>query len=368
MFRVPRISLRSFVTLSLSLASFVSPNRALAGDAASTESGPRRELLASICSRVRAEYIDAAKGERIGSALEAAEVAGRYATLAGEALADTLTKDMRTACPDTHLGLMYSEEVIPLDAGDDAARPPESEESRARRRAEWAHANYGFLRVERWPGNVGFLDLDSFVDPSLAGTTAAAAMQFLSNADAIVIDLRYNPGGHGGMVALLASYFLGEEQVHLNDYHWRASDETKQSWSLAWLPGPRLTEQPLFLVTGPRTHSAAEEFCYDLQVLGRAKVVGTRTKGGAHPVARYRLNDHYGLMLPIGMAINPTTGTNWEGVGVQPDVAIDPDRALDQARLLALEAIAARAKDAERRAELESLAAELRGPVSGAQK
>jgi C-terminal processing protease CtpA/Prc len=314
-------------------------------------------------TRLRAEYLDPEKGETMADALEARDGAHAYDGMGGEAFADAVTQDMRDLCSDTHLRLLYSEEVIPLDAGDDA---PETSEAQERRVEEWKHANFGFLRLERWPGNVGYLDLDMFADPQFAGGTAAAAMQFLANTDAIVIDLRYNHGGHGTMVAFLASYFVDGAPVHLNDYYWRSENRMKQSWTLPWVPGPRLFEQPLFLVTSARTHSAAEEFCYDLQTLGRARVVGERTRGGAHPSARYRLHDHFGVMIPIARAVNPTTGTNWEGTGITPDVSVAADRALAEARILATEAAAARADDPELRGELDALAAKLRAEAGGA--
>lgn len=325
------------------------------------DAGLRAELLGALGARLRTEYVDPEKGESIADALEARDRAHAYDGMGGEAFSDAVTKDMRDLCPDTHLGLLYSAEVIPLDAGDDA---PETPEAQARRVKESEHANFGFLHLERWPGNIGYLDLDGFADPQIAGATAAAAMQFLAHTDAIVIDLRYNPGGHGTMVAFLASYFLDGAPVHLNDYYWRSENRLKQSWTLPWVPGPRLVTQPLFLVTSARTHSAAEEFCYDLQTLGRARVVGERTRGGAHPSARYRLNDHFGVMMPIARAINPTTGTNWGGVGITPDVSVAADQALAEARILATEAVAARVDDVELRDELDALAAKLRAEAA----
>jgi hypothetical protein len=55
-----------------------------------------------------------------------------------------------------------------------------------------ARFNYGFERVERLAGNIGYLDLRAFDPVAVVGDTAAAAMTFLSNTEAVIIDLRKN--------------------------------------------------------------------------------------------------------------------------------------------------------------------------------
>ena len=65
-------------------------------------------------------------------------------------------------------------------------------------------------KAERMPGNSGYLDLRCFDDPEMAGPSAAAAMQFLSNSDAITFDLRHNGGGSPEMVAFSSAIFLDQ--------------------------------------------------------------------------------------------------------------------------------------------------------------
>jgi C-terminal processing protease CtpA/Prc len=85
----------------------------------------------------------------------------------------------------------------------------------------------------------------------------------------------------------------------------------------------------LYILTGQQTFSAAEEFAYNLQALGRAKVVGERTGGGAHPGRTHRIINQFEVFIPNGRAINPITKTNWEGVGVEPDIEVSQDNAFD---------------------------------------
>jgi hypothetical protein len=82
-----------------------------------------------------------------------------------------------------------------------------------------------------------------------------------------------------------------------------------------------------------RTFSAAEEFAYDLQVLHRALLIGETTGGGAHPVSPQLITNGFIGFIPYARAVNPVTKTNWEAVGVKPDVKVDPNIALDAAVL-----------------------------------
>ena len=110
-----------------------------------------------------------------------------------------------------------------------------------------------------------------------------------------------------------------------------------------WVPGRRFgSSKPLYILTSRRTFSAAEAFAYNLQALGRATIVGEVTGGGAHPFEYRRVHPHFAVDLPEGKSVNPITGTNWEGVGVKPDVPVPPDEALSRALELARAAIADR--------------------------
>ena len=92
----------------------------------------------------------------------------------------------------------------------------------------------------------------------------------------------------------------------------------------------------MYLLTSRKTFSGAEEFTYNLQNLKRATVIGEVTGGGAHPGDVYKIHPHFGAFIPTGRAINPITGTNWEGTGVIPDIEIPQDQALKTAHVLAL--------------------------------
>lgn len=142
--------------------------------------------------------------------------------------------------------------------------------------------NYGFEKVERLSGNIGYLKLTGFADAERGGDTVAGAMAFLANTDALIIDLRENHGGTPEMVDLLASYFFsGDRSVHLNDLSWRKEGtrehDVQQWWTLPYVPGRRYVNKEVYILTSHNTPSAAEEFTYDLKALKRVTVVGETT-------------------------------------------------------------------------------------------
>lgn len=196
--------------------------------------------------------------------------------------------------------------------------------------------NCGFDKVEVLAGNVGYLKFNMFADPEVCGLTATAAMNFLANVDAIIIDLRENGGGDPRMIALISSY-LFSKPTHLNDLWERKTDSTQQYWTLPYVPGKRLDSKPAFVLTSKRSFSGAEEFTYNLKNLKRATIIGETTGGGAHPVSGHRIDDHFMIGVPFARAINPISKTNWEGVGVEPDVKVPAAETLSTAQRLAME-------------------------------
>ena len=148
------------------------------------------------------------------------------------------------------------------------------------------------------------------------------------------------------MVTLLSGYFFADS-IHLGDYYQREDDLTKQSWTSPFVAGQRYLNKDVYILTSKRTHSAAEAFAYNLQNLKRATIVGETTRGGAHPVGRYRLSDHFGVQVPVGRVINNITKTDWEGKGVTPDIQITADQALKMAQLMSLKRLLEKNSDQE---------------------
>ncbi|MFH1689886.1 MAG: S41 family peptidase [Candidatus Eisenbacteria bacterium] len=244
-----------------------------------------------------------------------------------------LTDDMQEVSGDRHLGVrfMSDEAVAEAAAGDE---DPEVAHKMAFERG--SKQNFQFKELEILDGNVGYLKLNGFNDTSLSGPTAVAAMNFLAHTDALIIDLTENGGGSPSLIQTLMGYLL-DDSTHLNSFYIRDGDSLRQFWSAPYVPGPKMVDTELYVLTSSHTFSAAEEFTYNVKNLKRGTVVGETTGGGAHPVTSYVIDDMNLLVrVSFGRAINPISGTNWEGTGVAPDIEVPADQAFDVAYLDAL--------------------------------
>jgi retinol-binding protein 3 len=305
----------------------------------SLDSTIRQGIIEHLIGLVREHYIFPTVAEDIAVALRQRQQSGAYDHILDRPfLADMLTADMQAISHDQHFTLVYEIDE-PLYAQEDEEPLQDDEGSPARdwQRELGAVYNYGFERVERLAGNIGYLRLRAFFPAELAAEVAAAAMNFLANTEALLIDLREAGGGEPDMVTLLCSYFFPPEPVHLNDIYWRSENRTQQFWTHASLPGRRYLEKPVYILTSRSTPSAAEEFAYDLQSRKRATIIGETTSGQAHPHERYQITDHFACWIPVGRAINPITGTSWEGTGVKPEKEVAERDAYRMAYRLALQ-------------------------------
>jgi C-terminal processing protease CtpA/Prc len=197
--------------------------------------------------------------------------------------------------------------------------------------------------VERLAGNIGYLDLRMVAGPERAGTAIAAVMELVAGTHALIIDLRRNGGGSPHGAAMWCSYLFPGADTHLNDIYDRESGETRQFWSLAYLPGRRYLDRPVYVLSSAQTFSGGEDIAYTLQAHGRAQVIGETTGGGAHPSRMVPISRTLGLSVPFARSVNPVTGTNWEGTGVVPDIAATAAGAYDAAYRLALQHVLAEA-------------------------
>ena len=303
-------------------------------------SGP--EIVEATLALLRGNYIFPDRAEQAATAVETRLAAGEYDGLDEATLAERLTDHLYEVCADKHLRVRV---MPPLPARREPAGPegrpgPGGKRGRDERgpggRERGHPHNYGIQRVERLAGNVGYLDLRGVAHPDDAGPAIAAAMELVTGTYALIVNLRRNHGGSPDGVVFWCSYLFPGGGIHLSDIFHADTGETRQFWSLAYVPGDRYLDRPVYLLTSHETFSGGEDLCYTLQAQGRAEVIGGTTGGGAHPTQMVPISLTMAVAVPFARSINPVTGTNWQGTGVVPDLAVPADQAYDVAYAKAL--------------------------------
>lgn len=297
------------------------------------DAAARSTVIDNLIKELNGAYVFPDVAKKIEADLRKRQAAKEFDSItSAQAFVKKLTDDVQAISKDKHLRVRYSQQPIPVRT--DRREPTEAE--REQNRWFTRRTNYGFERVERMNGNIGYIDLRGFSDHEGGADTVAAAFKFLENTEAIIFDLRQNGGGNPFMVALISTYLFGDKPVHLNSLYFRPEDRTDDFFTKPELAKVKFPNKDVYILTANRTFSAAEEFTYNLKNLKRATIVGETTGGGAHPGGPARLHEHFSAFIPSGRAINPISKTNWEGTGVEPDVKVPKEQALKVAYLAAL--------------------------------
>jgi len=291
------------------------------------DAAERQRVIGAVIANLKQHYVDPGVAQKMADALLAHEKTGDDdAEMDGEAFAALLTGQMRDVSHDRHLELAYSPDSLPASRFDALGRPlGPTPEDQARYRKTMEQANCTFEKAEILAHNIGYLKLNSFPDPSICRPTVVAAMASLSQVDAIIFDLRDNSGGEPQMVALMAAYLFDRPEYWYNP----RENTTTRSWTQSPVPGNKLADKPVYVLTSARTFSGAEQFSYDLKMLKRAMLVGETTGGAAHSGVFYRIDDHFGIGIPETKPINPFSKTDWAETGVEPDVKVKAADALE---------------------------------------
>jgi Peptidase family S41/N-terminal domain of Peptidase_S41 in eukaryotic IRBP len=293
---------------------------------ANVDAAERQRVLDAAVSNLKQHYIYPDVAQKMSEALLAHQKHGEDDAITdGHAFAHQLTTQMRDVSHDMHLELVYSQDPLP-------SQPTgPTPEGLARYREAMRQSNCTFEKVQTLPHNIGYLKMNSFPDRSACEQTARAAMASLNHADALIMDLRDNRGGMPDTVAFVSAYLFDHPEYLYNP----RENTTEQSWTHSPVPGNKIADKPVYVLTSSRTFSGAEQFCYDLKMLKRVTLVGETTGGAAHAGVWYRIDDHFGMGIPETKPINPYATPDWAGTGVEPDVRVKAADALAAAVKLA---------------------------------
>lgn len=280
----------------------------------------KAEIIDSLASQLIKEYVSPDTAVSFGNHIKACLKNGTYHTISnGADFAEALTLDMWRVNRDLHLQLHY-----------DSAPPLSYVQNMVKKMNGAKQANFGFPQIEHLDGNIGYIRMTGFWELNdQAKEVVDGTFLFLKNSDVLIIDLRTCGGGEPEMVKYICSYFF-KEKTHIEDHYYRSRNETVQLWTTP-LPNAIFTKIPIYILVSHSTFSAAEELSYDLQSRHRAMIVGEPTGGGAHGTKDVPIRYGFIVQIPVGKSINPITKTNWEKVGVQPNIKTNAYSALDAA-------------------------------------
>jgi len=303
--------------------------------AVATDPEARHKLLAAIALNLRQLYFDRAKGQQLADAVQVHQKNGEYESLdTGTELAARINRDIQAT--SRALGIpagefvadvVYSARSLPT-----GPPPPMSDEMRERNRAMLLQQNCLFETIETLPHHVGYMKVNGFADASVCRETTGRAMASLNKTDALIVDLRDNGGGFGETALQIAGYLFDRP----TDMYDPRRNSPVPARTASPISGNALVDKPVYVLTSPRTQSAAEYFVYNLKMLKRATIVGETTAGHQHSGAFYRISDHYGMGIQeAAPPDNPYPVKGWEVIGITPDVPVSSTDALAAARKLA---------------------------------
>jgi peptidase S41-like protein len=344
-------NMRSFLrTAGMTAACIFQLGAAVAADTG-IDASARKDVLDKLARELESRYVFEDTAKKLAQLVRTKQRSNAYKSITtGPALARALTDDLRAVAHDKHLHVDFIFAPFPQRS----AGPPSQEVLNQMRKQ-----NGAIPKVEILDGNVGYMRVNGVPPLDMARPAVAAAFAFLHHTDALILDNRGNGGGDPNTVALYISYFSEGEPYIVNTFHWREGNRVVEFKTTELGELTYGSRKPVFVLTSPGTFSGGEELSYDLQALKRATIVGEVTGGGANPGGPVSLGHQFIVNMPSGRPINPVTGTNWEGVGVKPDIPVSAVAALSKAHTLAIERLTAEASDAVSRSMLNAVAMKL---------
>lgn len=304
------------------------------------------ETARALADLLAGDFVLPDVAERYSAMLRANAAAGNYDDLGEHALALRLSADLQAVARDGHLRVRFDGSMPSPDGPHGAAGGPAAGPRVVMQRAP----DVPFVESAQWlaPG-IAFIRFNLFPGVEETVTAARQFMETHADARAIIFDVRTHRGG--GLAEMDEIFpWLFAQPTHLIDMATRRSVEERMGSPVGDVPTLRLMQgtpqetvrehwatpnqdsrardAQVFLLTSPRTGSAAEHFVMALQRTGRATVVGTATAGANHFGGEAQLPGGFFAFIPVGRAYDPVTGRDWEGAGLAPDIATPPEQAL----------------------------------------
>lgn len=308
----------------------------------------KRIVLENIKELIEVNYVFADRVLSINNSIDSLSLSNKYDYIEDyDTFAVRLTDDLVKITKDLHFKVQYNPEFIKSNREKRKRRTEQTQQEESIseiKSIDWnlwyaKKENFGFEKVEILGGNIGYVKMNFWQPIDWAKPVIDATMKFVSNTDALIIDLTENQGGYSPTDSYLGSYFFeGESELWISSYD-RPTEETTDVYTFEGVSNERYINKPVFILVSENTFSLAEQFAYCMKHFDKAKIVGQTSSGAAHGIAFPEVNENFSIQLPSSRSIHPVTKEDWEGTGVIPDVVTSQSEALATAHLIAIDII-----------------------------
>lgn len=270
------------------------------------------KLVDSIQSLISQNFYDKKLSDAINNKLIAGLKQNRYYNLQRDSFIKAINDDLKSVSNDGHLYIQSIE----------GKEKPTAFEWEAYEKERETQLNFGFTLVEIMEDNYGYIKVVEFMHPKRAMQTAIAAMKFVENTKGLIIDLRGNGGGYPGIMEYILNHYFEGEPIELSKTIY-ANGQYVTTYTSDLIYGKLRINTPLYILVDKRTASAAEYFAYILQSFKKAVIVGEKSAGAANRNDYFILPDGFRISISVASPVCTLTNTNWEGIGVLPDIKTD---------------------------------------------
>lgn len=172
------------------------------------------------------------------------------------------------------------------------------------------------VSYEMLENSIGLIAISNFDARCADETIAAIEALREQGAQALIFDVRNNPGGYATELVKVLDYLLPEGDLFRTlDY---AGRETVDKSDASFL------DIPIAVVCNEDSYSAAEFFPAAIQEYDAGTIVGMPTCGKGYFQYTYELSDGSAVGLSAGKYFTPS-GKSLIGTGIQPDVVVEVD-------------------------------------------
>lgn len=184
----------------------------------------------------------------------------------------------------------------------------------------WAAPGIGYVYMTHMDTTAGF----NVKAAELAANGFAEIALAFAGADAVILDLRYNPGGSDDVALAYARFFTDQPVTALTKTTRTQAGETASYTATVQPQGRYHLKQPTVILTSGFTASAAEVFAMTMRQFPQVTLMGTTTAGAFSNVASFTLPNDWELGLSH-QHYRDAAGVSYEGIGIAPDIDVPVD-------------------------------------------